>query len=87
MIDFAMSPGYNSTGFFEGSNVVAIPGTGGRIMAVWWVQVVLSCPRLTDSWFRTCIPIAMFQFMGGEIVLVTAAEAESPRRVLPTAAR
>ena len=29
----------------------------------------------------------MFQFMGGEIVLVTAAEAESPRRVLPTAAR
>ena len=29
----------------------------------------------------------MFQFMGGDIVLVTAAEAESPRRVLPTAAR
>ena len=29
----------------------------------------------------------MFQFMGGEMVLVTAAEAESPRQVLPTAAR
>ena len=37
MIDFAMSPGYNPTGFFEGSNEVAIMGTGGRIMAVWWV--------------------------------------------------
>ena len=29
----------------------------------------------------------MFQFTGGEIVLVAAAEAESPRRDLPTAAR
>ena len=29
----------------------------------------------------------MFQFMGGEMVLVTAAEAESPRRDLPIAAR
>ena len=29
----------------------------------------------------------MFQFMGGEMVLATVAEAESPRRVLPTAAR
>ena len=29
----------------------------------------------------------MFQFMGGEIVLVTAGEAKTPRRDLPTAAR
>ena len=29
----------------------------------------------------------MFQFMGGEIVLVTAGEARHPRRDLPTAAR
>lgn len=29
----------------------------------------------------------MFQFMGGEIVLVTAGEARDPRRDLPTAAR
>lgn len=29
----------------------------------------------------------MFQFMGGEIVLVTSGEAKSPRRDLPTAAR
>ena len=36
---------------------------------------------------RTCLTIAMFQFMGGEMVLVTAAEAESPRRDLPKAAR
>ncbi|CAF9940438.1 MAG: Cationic amino acid transporter 2 [Alectoria fallacina] len=68
--NFEISPGYNSTGFFEDGSTVAIPGTGGRIMAVW-----------------TCITVAMFQFMGGEIVLVTAAEAESPRRDLPTAAR
>lgn len=40
MVDFEISPGYNSTGFFEGSTAVAIPGTGGRIMAVWWVRVV-----------------------------------------------
>ena len=50
-------------------------------------KLYFSCPRSTDSWFRTCLTIAMFQFMGGEMVLVTAAEAESPRRVLPTAAR
>ncbi|KAF6233808.1 hypothetical protein HO173_008020 [Letharia columbiana] len=68
--NFEISPGYNSTGFFEGGATIAIPGTGGQIMAVW-----------------TCLTIAMFQFMGGEIVLVTAAEAESPRRDLPTAAR
>ncbi|KAM0799999.1 amino acid permease/ SLC12A domain-containing protein [Usnea florida] len=68
--DFEISPGYNSTGFFENSHTVAIPGTGGRIMAVW-----------------SCLTIAMFQFMGGEMVLVTAAESESPRRDLPTAAR
>ena len=36
---------------------------------------------------RTCLTITMFQFMGGEMVLVTAAESESPRRDLPTAAR
>ena len=36
---------------------------------------------------RTCTTVAMFQFMGGDIVLVTAGEAESPRRDLPTAAR
>ena len=29
----------------------------------------------------------MFQFMGGEMVLLTAAEAQSPRSDLPTAAR
>ncbi|KAF6221837.1 hypothetical protein HO133_001805 [Letharia lupina] len=45
----------------------------------------LSSPSADSA--RTCLTIAMFQFMGGEIVLVTAAEAESPRRDLPTAAR
>ena len=77
---FQIGPGYSSTGFFQnGTEIstlptiqsdVALPGTGGRILAVW-----------------TCLTIAMFQFMGGEMVLVTAAEAESPRRDLPTAAR
>lgn len=68
--NFEISPGYNSTGFFENGTTIGIPGTGGRIMAVW-----------------TCLTTAMFQFMGGEMVLVTAAEAVSPRRDLPTAAR
>ena len=36
---------------------------------------------------RTCTTLAMFQFMGGEIVLATAGEAKRPRRDLPTAAR
>lgn len=40
---------------------------------------------ITD--LRTCLSIAIFQFVGGEMVLVTAAEAESPRRDLPVAAR
>ena len=40
MVDFEISQGYNATGFFEDSSAVAIPGTGGRIMAVWWVRVV-----------------------------------------------
>ena len=78
--NFQIGPGYSSTAFFQnGTKIstlptiqsdVALPGTGGRILAVW-----------------TCLTIAMFQFMGGEMVLVTAAEAESPRRDLPTAAR
>ena len=42
-------------------------------------------PRLTVE--RTALTWAMFQFMGGEIVLVTAGEAEEPRRDLPKAAR
>lgn len=78
--NFQISPGYSSTGFFQYGNKtstlpttqsdVALPGTGGRILAVW-----------------TCLTVTMFQFMGGEMVLVTAAEAELPRRDLPTAAR
>ena len=78
--DFQISPGYSSTGFYQNGTEIStlptiqsdvpLPGTGGRILAVW-----------------TCLTIAMFQFMGGEMVLVTAAEAESPQRDLPTAAR
>ena len=78
--NFQIGPGYSSTGFFQnGTEIstlpnfqsdVALPGTGGRILAVW-----------------TCISLAMFQFMGGDMVLVTAAEAELPRRDLPIAAR
>ena len=41
----------------------------------------------TNSKVRTCATLAMFQFMGGEIALVTAGEAKYPRRDLPTAAR
>ncbi|KAL8738318.1 MAG: hypothetical protein Q9181_000861 [Wetmoreana brouardii] len=41
--------------------------------------------RILMVW--TCTTMAMFQFMGGEIVLVTAGEAKRPMRDLPIAAR
>ncbi|KAL8732602.1 MAG: hypothetical protein Q9166_002575 [cf. Caloplaca sp. 2 TL-2023] len=41
--------------------------------------------RILAVW--TCTTMAMFQFMGGEIVLVTAGEAKRPMRDLPIAAR
>lgn len=41
--EFEISPGYNPTGFFAKPGTssvdrskVAIPGTGGRILAVWY---------------------------------------------------
>ncbi|KAL9599700.1 MAG: hypothetical protein Q9219_003688 [cf. Caloplaca sp. 3 TL-2023] len=68
--NFEISPGYSPTGFLVDSKVPTIPGTGGRILAVW-----------------TCTTMAMFQFMGGEIVLVTSEEAKHPMRDLPLAAR
>ena len=55
-------------------------------MAVWWVSIVYF-DQIQLIVLRTCLTITMFQFMGGEMVLVTAAESESPRRDLPTAAR
>ncbi|KAK0508794.1 hypothetical protein JMJ35_009070 [Cladonia borealis] len=77
---FQIGPGYSSTAFFQNGTEIStlptiqsdvpLPGTGGRILAVW-----------------TCLTMAMYQFMGGEMVLVTAAEAESPQRDLPPAAR
>ncbi|KAL9028096.1 MAG: hypothetical protein Q9180_007225 [Flavoplaca navasiana] len=69
-LDFEISPGYKPTGFLENDKQPAIPGTGGRILAVW-----------------TCTTMAMFQFLGGEIVLATAGEAKRPMRNLPIAAR
>lgn len=36
-LDFEISPGYRSTGFLE-NDKPAIPGTGGRILAVWCVS-------------------------------------------------
>ncbi|KAL8704701.1 MAG: hypothetical protein Q9201_002163 [Fulgogasparrea decipioides] len=41
--------------------------------------------RILMVW--TCTTMAMFQFMGGEMVLVTAGEAKRPMRDLPIAAR
>ncbi|KAI4181866.1 MAG: hypothetical protein LQ348_004949 [Seirophora lacunosa] len=67
---FEISPGYSPTGFFADRYQAAIPGTGGRILAVW-----------------TCTTTATFQFLGGEMVLVTAGEAKRPMRDLPIAAR
>ncbi|KAL8648294.1 MAG: hypothetical protein Q9210_005069 [Variospora velana] len=68
--NFEISPGFSPIGFFADRYQAAIPGTGGRILAVW-----------------TCTTMAMFQFMGGEIALVTAGEAKRPMRDLPIAAR
>ena len=86
-LDFEISPGYSPIGFTEDQRHVPIRGTGGRILAVWSEKSLIDIVRnrLTES--RTCTTLAMFQFMGGEIVLVTAGEAKSPRRDLPTAAR
>ena len=67
---FELPPGYNPTGFSKDDSQVEVPGTGGKIVAVW-----------------TCLTLTMFLFMGGEMVLVTSAEAKAPRRDLPTAAR
>ncbi|MCJ1265707.1 Cationic amino acid transporter 2 [Lobaria immixta] len=41
--------------------------------------------KILSVW--TCTTLAMIQFVGGEIVLVTAGEAESPRKDLPKAAQ
>ena len=35
LLDYEISPGYKSTGFFVNDKQPAIPGTGGRILAVW----------------------------------------------------
>lgn len=97
---FLIGPGYSPTGFFwslvSNGTISTLPtiqsdvpilGTGGRILAVWYVMLsIISSGCLTID-CRTCLSIAIFQFIGGEMVLVTAAEAESPRRDLPVAAR
>ena len=77
---FHIAEGYSPTGYFRiGTNISTLPT----------VQLDVPLPgtggTILTVW--TCLTLAMFQFMGGEMVLVTAAEAESPRRDLPTAAR
>ena len=78
--DFQISPGYSSTGFYQNlTKISTLPNTQSD------VPITGTGGRILAVW--TCLNIAMFQFMGGEMVLVTAGEAESPRRDLPTAAR
>lgn len=78
--NFQIAEGYSSTAYFRnGTNISTLPT----------VQSDVALPgtggRILSVW--TCLTLAMFQFMGGEMVLVTAGEAVSPRRDLPTAAR
>ena len=72
--DFQIAEGYSSTGYFRiGANISTLPT----------VQSDVALPgtggRILTVW--TCLTLAMFQFMGREIVLVTTA-AQSPRRDL-----
>ena len=39
-LDYEISPGYKPTGFLENDKQPAIPGTGGRILAVWCVSTL-----------------------------------------------
>ena len=62
------------------------------LAAIYWrygrrLSLVTAVIQADASIYRTCTSLAMFQFMGGEIVLATAGEAKYPRRDLPTAAR
>ncbi|KAG8527197.1 uncharacterized protein KY384_008627 [Bacidia gigantensis] len=91
---YGITRGYSSTGLRFGKRDIApgaldpqIGGTGGRILAVWSVIPVedKTLELIRDP--RTCIVLAMFQFMGGEMVIVTAGEARAPRKDIPTAAR
>lgn len=75
--NYEISPGYSSTGFFAVANTSSVDKSR--------VAISGTGGRILAVW--TCTTLAMFQFMGGEIVLVTAGEAKAPRRDLPTAAR
>ena len=55
---FEISPGYSPTGFFANTNnpspnrdTIAIPGTGGRILAVWYVTFSPCEARSLKNWF------------------------------------
>ncbi|CAF9921060.1 MAG: Cationic amino acid transporter 2 [Heterodermia speciosa] len=74
---FEISPGYSPTGFFAKAGTSSVDRDQ--------VAILGTGGRILAVW--TCTTLAMFQFMGGEIVLVTAGEAKRPRRDLPTAAR
>jgi len=77
---FEIAKGYSPTGFFDFLGRIST-----RPDMYHAVPIVGVGGRILAVW--TCLSIAIFQFFGGEMVLVTAAEALSPRRDLPVAAR
>ncbi|KAL9113857.1 MAG: hypothetical protein Q9227_001991 [Pyrenula ochraceoflavens] len=79
--DFVVSPGYNSTAFNPA--ITKYPYSSELVNRP--IDVTGPFGRILAIWTGTTL--AMFQFMGGDIVLITAAEAVHPRRDLPKAAR
>ncbi|KAM0799181.1 amino acid permease/ SLC12A domain-containing protein [Usnea florida] len=80
---YELSEGYSPTGFFRSpvSNVTVSTLPTGQSD----VPIKGTGGQVLAVW--ASLSTAIFQFMGGEMVLATAAEAESPRRDLPVAAR
>ncbi|KAL6718445.1 hypothetical protein ACLMJK_004535 [Lecanora helva] len=77
---YTLAPGYTTNGFYKVNGTISTSPE-----AISKVAIAGTGGRILTVW--TCITIAIFQFLGGEMVLATAAEAKSPRRDIPVAAR
>ncbi|KAL8796525.1 MAG: hypothetical protein Q9195_001199 [Heterodermia aff. obscurata] len=81
------------------SEIIALGGPVGAFIAYIFAGLLYGNMEWVFKWLKILLLVAlcilmiairagaMFQFMGGEMVLVTAGEAKKPRRDLPTAAR
>ncbi|MCJ1417616.1 Cationic amino acid transporter 2 [Xylographa parallela] len=75
--EYALPPAFKLEGFNGPSSVNSTSDSN--------IEIPGDSGRFLAVW--TCITLAMFACMGGDYVIVTAGEAESPRRDLPIAAR